>query len=45
MVAATLLAVSPWGVVALMIWRQRRFFGRTRREIRALPEVLDGRRT
>jgi hypothetical protein len=45
MVAATMLAVSPWGFVALMIWRQRRFFVRTRAQIRALPEIMDSERT
>ena len=45
MVAATVLAMSPCGFVALMIWRQRRFFVRTRAEIRALPEIMDREHT
>jgi hypothetical protein len=40
---ATSLAVSPCIVVGLMIWRQRRLFGRTRQQIRSLPEVTTHR--
>jgi uncharacterized iron-regulated membrane protein len=36
---AASLAMSPCVFVGLMIWRQRRVFGRTRQQIRALPEV------
>ena len=45
MVEATSLAVSPCVFVALMIWKQRRYFDRTRRQIRALPEVFDRKRS
>jgi len=40
MLEATSLAVSPCVFVALMIWRRRRSFDRTRQQIRALPEAL-----
>lgn len=45
MLEAIPLALSPCVVVALMIWRQRRSFDRTRQQIRALPEVMDAERT
>jgi hypothetical protein len=44
MVGAVLLAVSPCGVIATMIWKQRRWFERTRQQIRALPEIRDAER-
>jgi uncharacterized iron-regulated membrane protein len=45
MIEATSLALSPCIVVALMIWRKRRFFDRTRRQIRSLPEITPAERT
>jgi hypothetical protein len=44
MVEAVLLAASPCGFVVMMIWRRRRWFDRTRQQIRALPEVMDTER-
>jgi hypothetical protein len=45
MLEASFLALSPCAVVALMIWRRRRLFGRTRQQIRALPEARTAERT
>lgn len=44
MLEAAFLALSPCGVVAFMIWWERHLFADTRRQIRALPEVMDPHR-